>query len=93
MYLKKLFKTKKKYKAFKKRYPEYQGKQDPEEVQNYIKDIFLEEAKSNNDSEDFIKYLFTNFTCAIDTEKMEFAWKSIKEWIVDRRMRRGGFEL
>jgi len=53
----------------------------------------LEEAKSNNDSEDFIKYLFTNFTCAIDTEKMEFAWKSIKEWIVDRRMRRGGFEL
>jgi len=82
---------KKKYKAFKKRYPDYEGKQDAEEVQNYIKDKFLEEAKSHNlkIEENF----FINFTCAIDTDKMQFAWKSVNEWVVNKRLKGGGFEL
>jgi len=83
-------KTKKKFKAFKKRYPDYKGKQDSVEVQEFIKDRFLEEAKSKGqDPEGF----FVNFTCAIDTEKMNFVWKSINEWILKKRLDRGGFEM
>jgi len=81
---------KKKYKAFKKRFPDYEGEQDPETVQNFIRDKFLEVAKNN---EAYPENIFTDFTCAIDTEKMQFAWKSVNEWVVQKRLVGGGWEL
>jgi len=82
--------NKKKYKAFKKSYPEYEGDQDPEDIQNFIKDKFIDTAKASGLD---TRIIFTNFTCALDTEKMTFAWKSVFEWILMRRSVRQGFVL
>jgi len=82
---------KKKFKAFKKRYPDYEGEQDQEEAQNYIKDKFVEEAQSKGLDTD--NNFFPHFTCAIDTEKMQFAWKSVNEWVLKKRLTSGGFEM
>jgi len=49
----------------------------------------LEVAKNNEAGEN----IFTDFTCAIDTEKMQFAWKSVNEWVIQKRIKEGGFEL
>jgi len=81
---------KKKFKAFKKRFPDYEGDHSSEQVQNFIRDKFLEAARDKGLSTENI---FTDFTCAIDTEKMNFAWKSVNEWVLHSRIKEGGFEL
>jgi len=83
---------KKKFKAFKKWHPDYEGNKDVEEVQKYIKDKFVDVAKTHDIVEG--QSLYVNFTCAIDTNKMEFAWKSIKDWVLEKRIKKGGmFEM
>lgn len=90
MHFKKLLKTKKKFKAFKERYPDYEGNHNHEDVREYIKEKFVSVAKSHNVKENV---LFSIFTCAIDTDKMEGAWKAVKEWVFNKRLKVGGFDL
>jgi len=80
--LKKRYSKKKQYKAFQKRFNDYEGEQDIEQVSNFIKDKFLNSAVDNGYDEE---YIYPNFTCAIDTQKMDFAWKSIYESVVAKK--------
>jgi len=84
--------NKKQFKTFKKRYPDYEGNQDAEEVQNFIREKFVDAAKEHNITEK--EGLYVNYTCAIDTNKMEFAWKAIRDWVLEKRLKKGGmFEM
>jgi len=64
-------------------FKDYKGDNDPDDAKEYIKDRFIERTKSN---------VFPHYTCAINTENINFVIRSVMGTLLDNTLTEIGLE-
>ena len=71
-------------KAFRKCFPEYQGKDEYQEASEYIQAQFVAQNKSEQ------KEIYCHLTCATDTQNVQFVFDAVTDVIITNNLRASG---